>query len=84
MFLMEFLQEGLKRVQVRWNSSWKDTVVLKVFFYEEVKIDFWEVSFLQFLSPCVPECGDVSRDCFFDVGEGMKGVNLNSGSWRWF
>ena len=73
MFLMVFLQEGLKCVQVRGNSFWRDTVVLEVFFYEEMKIDLWKYSFFQFLSPCVPECGDVSGDCFFDVvGTGIE------------
>ena len=67
MFLMIFLQEGLKYVQVGGNSFWGDAEVLEVFLYEEMKVDLWKYSSFQFLSPCALECGDVSGDCFFDV-----------------
>ena len=79
MLLMVLLQEGLKYVQVRGDSFRRDTVVLEVFLYEKMQVDFWKYSFFQFIFPCASECGDISGDCFFDeVGVGLE---VGRGDW---
>ena len=73
MFLMIFLQEGLEGVQIRGDGFRRDTVVLEIFFYKEMKVDFRKCSFFQFFPPRSAECGDIPGDCFLNVvGVGFK------------
>ena len=79
MLLMVLLQEALKYVQVRGDSFRRDTVVLEVFLYEEMKVDFRKYGFFQLFSPCASECGDVSGDRLSDeVGSGLE---VGRGDW---